>query len=354
MILKLPNDICSVTNALSSEMFEVDNQCEGYKTVLNRGVLVTGYGSIGRRHAENLFKLGFESIYVLTRTGRKIEDSRFRVMTNFEDLQGIDIYATIVCSPTSMHIEDAMEALNLGSHVLIEKPISDSLIELNRLLNATHYDDKLVRVAYMMRFHPLLQKVKEIVRQRKYGKLIYFSTFWGEYLPDWHPNEDYRTSYAAREDLGGGVALTLSHDVDIVNWIIDSKIESTKSISSFTSNLDVEVATGFDIIYKFHNGVTGHSHLDYFSRLHQRSMMFIFDDATIKFDYYKAELDIFTNGTTIRSALPGFERNDLFMAEMKHFFGETLTQSAASNASAIAESRVVLNSCIKSDWYNDE
>ena len=142
----------------------------------------------------------------------------------------------------------------------------------------------------MMRFHPLILKIKDIVETKKYGNLISFDTIWGEYLPDWHPWEDYRSSYASNKNLGGGVSLTLSHDIDLVIWLVNSSVYKTKHIKNFRSSLEVDVESGSDILYEFKNGVTGHSHMNYFSKHNQRDYSFIFENATIQFNYYESKV----------------------------------------------------------------
>ncbi len=67
--------------------------------------------------------------------------------------------------------------------------------------------------------HPGLQKIEEWINQDKLGKIYSVQVDLGEYLPDWHPWEDYRQSYAARADQGGGVVLTLIHELDYLHWL---------------------------------------------------------------------------------------------------------------------------------------
>ena len=70
-----------------------------------------------------------------------------------------------------------------------------------------------------LRMHPGLQKIEEWIKQDKLGKIYSVQVDLGEYLPDWHPWEDYRQSYAARADQGGGVILTLIHELDYLHWL---------------------------------------------------------------------------------------------------------------------------------------
>jgi predicted dehydrogenase len=62
-----------------------------------------------------------------------------------------------------------------------------------------------------MRFHPCLQRLHELVLEKKVGQILSVRAEVGEYLPGWHTYEDYRQGYAARQDLGGGVILSQIH-----------------------------------------------------------------------------------------------------------------------------------------------
>lgn len=326
-----------------------------HKQILQKNILVIGAGSIGVRHMTNLISLGFRNIFVFRHKQSDnlfISGQEIIVVANWDEVRKLAIYATIICSPTSLHMRQAIWCLQVGSHLLIEKPLSDSKVGIERLRKEIGRNKKLVVVAYMLRYHPLLRKVKQIVENKTYGNLISFSSKWAEYLPDWHPWEDYRKSYAARKELGGGVALTLSHDIDIVNWITGSKVCQTKNIKNFRSKLKIDVESGCDIIYQYANGVTGHSHLDYYSKHHERSIEFIFDDANIRFDYLRASLTIITEKNEKVLKADKFERNDLFIDEMVAFFKKTTDFNIKDSIQAVDESEMILNICKKENWKN--
>ncbi|MCK9403270.1 MAG: Gfo/Idh/MocA family oxidoreductase [Chitinophagaceae bacterium] len=326
-----------------------------HKQILQKNILVIGAGSIGVRHMTNLVSLGFKNVFVFRHKRSDnlvINGQKIVVVANWKEVGKLAIYATIICSPTSMHMTQAIRCLQVGSHLLIEKPLSDSKAGIERLRKEIGRNRKLVVVAYMLRYHPLLRKVKQIVENKTYGNLISFSSKWGEFLPDWHPWEDYRKSYAARKELGGGVALTLSHDIDIVNWITGSKVCQTKNVKNFRSKLKIDVESGCDIIYQYANGGTGHSHLDYYSKHHERYIEFIFDDANIRFDYLLASLTIITGRKEKVLKADKFERNELFIDELVAFFKKTTDFNIKDSIQAVDESEVILNICKKENWKN--
>jgi len=320
-------------------------------------ILVIGAGSIGIRHIKNLIFLGFKNIFVFRRTSSSnliVNQDEIKVISKWKDVKKNNFYAVIICSPTSLHLKQTIDSLDLGSHVFIEKPLSHTIRGTQKLRNKIIESKKFVFVAYMLRFHPLLKKLKKIIKDKDYGNLISFTSKWGEYLPNWHPWEDYSKSYAARKELGGGVTLTLSHDIDILNWLIESPIKRTSHIKNFASNLKLNVEGGADIIYQFENGVTGHTHLNYYSKAHERYIELIFDNANIRFDYLEATLTI-KNGTSCKvKKLTNFDRNKLFIDEMKYFLKTTRNFNIEESLKSINDSELILNICNKINWINEE
>jgi predicted dehydrogenase len=326
------------------------------KTDLNKNVLVIGLGSIGNRHIQNLVELNFKNIFVFRQKSSEnliINNQKIKVLSSWKDLEGMKIYTSIICSPTSMHVDQLIKLINLGSHVLVEKPLFNNRKNLKQLKDVVSKSNKFLSIAYMMRFHPLIIKIKEIIDTNKYGKLISFNTKWGEYLPNWHPWEDYRTSYASNKKLGGGVSLTLSHDIDLVIWLVNAKVYKTKHIKNFSSPLEIDVESGSDILYEFKNGVTGHSHLNYYSKYNERYYSFIFENATIQFNYYKSELVIRVNDKSEVILENKFKRNDMFINELQYFFKKILNFNVMDSINSIDESELILDICKKENFKND-
>ena len=137
-------------------------------------------------------------------------------------------------------------------------------------------------VGFQFRFHPVLAKVRELVQKHEIGKPVSFRSHWGEYLPGWHPWEDYRQSYSARPDLGGGVVNTLSHPLDYLRWIFGN----AESVWAFTSSagLGLDVEDSAEIGLRFKSGLSGTVHLDYVQQPGKHTLEIIGEDGTIFFD----------------------------------------------------------------------
>jgi len=156
----------------------------------------------------------------------------------------------VVSNPTALHVPVALAAVRAGAHVLIEKPISNSLDGCELLGREALGRSRVVKVAMNMRFHPVLRQAQSIIAQQRLGRPLLGQAHFGSYLPDWHPWEDYLKSYAARRDLGGGAALTHIHEMDYMLWLLGAA-DDAHGFASRRSPLGTEVdeACGLVILH---------------------------------------------------------------------------------------------------------
>lgn len=297
--------------------------------------LIAGLGSIGRRHLRNLIALGEKEIVLLRShratlpdddlAGYPVEtDLRAALKTHKPD-------AVIVANPTALHLEVAIPAAEAGCHILLEKPVSHSLAGLDDLQNAAGKSGSRILVGFQFRYHPTLSTARVLIQAGALGTVLAVHAQWGEYLPDWHPWEDYRQGYAARADLGGGVIVTLTHPLDYVRFLA-GEVESLWSFNGHISALEIDVEDAAEIGLKFASGALGSVHLNYFQRPPVHRLEIAGTSAALRWDnadgilhFQKMPAEF---GSLDADPLPaaeqfrppaGFERNDLFMAQTKHF-----------------------------------
>jgi len=188
-------------------------------------ILICGLGSVGRRHLRHFRSLGVErldayrsGLATLPDAGQVAPD---RVFHNYAEALAQHPDAVVICTPTSLHLEQARQAVDAGCHVLVEKPISHALDGVKELATAAAHARRIVSVAQNLRYHPILKMLREWVRTGEpLGEAQLLRAHHGAFLPAWHPWEDYRTSYAARADLGGGSLRTHSHETDYALWLL--------------------------------------------------------------------------------------------------------------------------------------
>ncbi len=288
--------------------------------------LIAGLGSIGRRHLRNLLALGQQDI-VLYRTHRStLPDDELAAFPTESDLQrALTRYrpdAVIVANPTALHLEVAIPAAEAGCHLLLEKPIAHDLRGVEALQRAVERNGVRVLVGFQFRFHPTLQQVKVWLEEGAIGRPLFVRAHWGEYLPGWHPWEDYRRSYAARADLGGGVVRTLCHPLDYLRYLL-GETEVTWATTGHLSDLELQgVEDTAEIALRFAMGAWGSVHLNYHQRPPAHWVEVLGVEGTIRWDYATGEARLWraTEQDWMVAPLPaGWTRNDMFLAEMAHF-----------------------------------
>lgn len=318
--------------------------------IFDSPVIIFGAGSIGERHISILLELGYTNIHVYRQRNlplRTIDESKINVFTDIDLIDTIKPATAFITSPTSFHIEEALFCASKKIHVLVEKPLSNNTDRIDELKQTAIGNNVLVQVAYMLRFHPAFIKIKSIITSGEYGRLLYMHSHWGDHLVNWHPWEDYRTSYAARKELGGGVALTLSHDIDIAAWLCGETIEKYFSLANTKSLLEVNVESGVDFLFLFPSGTTAHIHLNYFQQRPFRQYQFIFDEAQVQYNYLKNLLTIETQNEKKEESFNDFERNDMFRKQTVEFFNNINTTKDHSSITVqqLNESKRIIEMC---------
>jgi len=299
-------------------------------------ILIAGLGSIGRRHFRNLIALGEKDIILLRTRKATLPDDElagYPIETDLhEALNKHKPTAVIVANPTALHLDVAIPAAEAGCHILLEKPVSDSMDRLDILQQAVQKSGSKILVGFQFRFHPTLNKARELIQSNQLGKLLTVHAHWGEYLPQWHPWENYRQGYAARADLGGGVIRTLTHPLDYLRYLV-GEIRSLWSFNGHISSLELDVEDIAEIGLKFSNGAIGGVHLNYVQRPPRHILEIVGSNGTLRWDnangilhfvQLPAPFGSFSHNppdpiTQIFAPPDGFERNQLFVSQMRHF-----------------------------------
>lgn len=288
-------------------------------------ILIAGLGSIGRRHLRNLATLG-ESDIVLLRTHRATlpedELAGYPVETDLrEALRQHRPAAVIVSNPTAAHLGVAIPAAETGCAILLEKPISDSMKGLDQLQAAVQRSGSKVLVGFQFRFHPALLHIRKIISDGVLGRIISARVEFGEYLPGWHPWEDYRQSYAARPELGGGVLLTQCHALDYLPWLL-GKVQDVWGFLGCLSDLELEVEDTAEIGLRMVGGGVASIHLDYVQRPPAHRLDIVGTRGVLRWDASDGATRLYSRESDEWKTNPlpaGWERNTMFVDEMQHF-----------------------------------
>jgi len=301
--------------------------------------LIVGLGSIGQRHVRNLRRLYGNDVEILAYRSRGLNvvihddmtaefgivpEERFLLRRCLSLKAALEERpeAVFITNPTSLHISTAITAAQAGSHLFIEKPISNNLSQIEELEAAVSRKNLTLLVGYQLRFHPALRKIAELIHQDRIGRMISARLEFGEYLPDTHPYENYEQGCAARKDLGGGVVLCFSHELDCVYWLFGMP-RKVAAIGGHLSSLKMDAADVASILLECNQGSHAfpvHVHLDFLQKPARRRIEVLGEGGRILWDYYANELQVLSgNGEKEIENVAGFERNQLFLAELKHF-----------------------------------
>lgn len=284
-------------------------------------IAFVGLGSIATRHLKNvhayLTSQGDCCTVDLYRSslGRPLADELKTLVSNsylYTDVIPSDRQYDVVfvTNPTSMHYDTVERFAAHTKSFFIEKPVFDS----------TNVDERIFEtikkipsyVACPLHYNAVLQYVKENVNS---DDVICARAMSSSYLPDWRPGQDYRKTYSAHKDLGGGVSIDLIHEWDYLTWLFGMPIEC-KQIIKKVSNIEID---SDDLaIYIGKNDKTAFElHLDYFGRQAQRTLDLFTADDTIHCDLIAGTVSYLKKGETIKLES---ERNAFQMAEIAHFF----------------------------------
>jgi len=286
--------------------------------------LIVGRGSTGNRHLQNLLRLGCSRLSVCRtrREGSEISpaDDGIRSYYDLEEALSHEPEIVFITNPTAFHVPVALAAAERGCNLFIEKPLSHTLEGCAKLLGLVKQRDLVATVGYNLRFHPVLKAVREIILAGQIGKVLNVRAWIGQYLPDWHPGEDYRNGYMALPELGGGVILTLSHELDYLFWLFGEVAEVT-AVSARPRCLEMSTESLAEISLEFENGILGQVHLDCLRRTPARGCDIIGTDGTIQADLLKSKIRVYRPGASEPMTIerPLRDSNAMYLDEVADF-----------------------------------
>jgi len=283
--------------------------------------VVFGLGSIGMRHARNLKKLGVNEISGVDPTGERRD--RFLSEIGGEAypggdhsvIRGVDL--AVIASPNRFHIKQAQMCAELGICLFIEKPLGVSSSGIDQLVRTIGEKNLFAHVGSNWKFHPAFIRMKELLDQAAIGTVVGAQVLAGQWLPDWHPWEDYRHGYSARADLGGGVVLD-THELDYLTWLFGDVSE----ISGFVHHsacLEIDTEDVVCACLRFESGVLATLQADYIQRSYQRRYHIFGDNGTIIWDIRTNKLSVYdaASGTEIVEDVSE-DINEMYVRQMTH------------------------------------
>lgn len=303
-------------------------------------ILFLGLGSIGQRHLRNLKMLlkdeNYEIIsyrhsnvqyiieYGKTTPCENLGDHYgFTELQSFEEAVEQKPDMSFICNPSSLHVRMALPLAKIRSALFIEKPLGTDLYLLNEFQRTLSRQKNITMVGFQSRFHPCIKEVKRIIQGKDFGNVISAQFNWSNYLPYFHPYEDYRQGYAARRDLGGGVTFTYCHELDLVQFLFGLPV-SVYAVGGTLSQLEMDADDTIIALFKYQRESVFYPvslHLTLAQGKEERGFTILMDQALIECDLMNSTLHIINQKkeTIYSQEFKNISRNDLFLEEMRHF-----------------------------------
>jgi predicted dehydrogenase len=240
---------------------------------------VIGAGSAGARHARNLVELGHD---VVTYDPAAVVDGIAAAKGAPDALTNAD--AAVVASPSALHVEHALAAIELGIPVLVEKPLATTVADAARLEAAAADSGVLVAAAMNLRFLPALELMHDLVAAGRLGRPLLATASFGYDLRKWRPQDDYRLSYSARAELGGGILLDAIHELDYLLWLFGPHV-AVQASSAHLSDLELDVEDVVVAAIRFRSGVLATVDLNFFEPAYRRGCTVVGAESVATWDW---------------------------------------------------------------------
>ena len=293
--------------------------------IRNDTALVVGCGSIGLRHIENLQRCNEKSIVAVDTDMGKHEDAKAAGATKTfaevdQALVKADPEYALVCVPNHLHVPISKTLAESGLDLFIEKPLSHTLEGTQELVNVASENNLVTLVGCNLRFHPGVRQIHERVNAGEIGTPTTVRIEGGSYLPEWHPNQDYRELYSAKTETGGGAILDYIHEINYARWFFGA-VKSVSAMTGSRSNLEIETEDTAGILLEFTDGPIGEIHVDYIQRPYSRSCKVVGTEGTIIWEWNNDTVEEYDPRTEAWKSftLPDWEMNDMYVDELTHF-----------------------------------
>lgn len=286
-------------------------------------VLIVGFGSIAAKHSNAIRQIDKDArIYALRSSVNAEARDGIINLYSFGEIKIIKFDFAIISNPTSEHKKTIDALLVLGCPLFIEKPVSDT-IEMQSIITKIKNLNILTYIACNLRFLDVLQYVKkEIAKNQK--RINEVNVYCGSYLPEWRAGVDFRTSYSARKETGGGVQFDLIHEMDYIYWLFGKPQNVTKILRN-KSSLQIDAFDYGNYCLEYDDFCVGIT-LNYYRRDYKRTVEILFDDTTWLVDLKKNcvvsdEAELFKSSQQI---------TDTYLEQIKYFYHLVQTDAKSS------------------------
>ena len=265
-------------------------------------VLVVGLGSMGKRRIRNLKRAGIADIlgFDLNPERRSEVEKTYGAITTatFEEAMSTSPTALIISTPPNLHMGYAKAAVETGKHFFSEAGTSTGGIDEVSAIAAAR--NLVAAPSCTMRFQPSIKRMKQLIDAGRVGRVLTYTHHCGQWLPDWHPDEDYRKFYVSRRETGACREI-VPFELTWLNWLLNEPVSRVAAIKSKISNLDCDIDDIYHLLVEYKGGAIGHVQVDVLARAPVRHLRIIGEIGTLEWSLTDKILKLFetnANGWT--------------------------------------------------------
>jgi predicted dehydrogenase len=293
-------------------------------------ILVVGGGSIGRRHVRVARQLRPDSqIMVLSmHPGMNLPEGATGYVSSMAQALAFEADVAVIANASTAHIDSANSLLAGTVHLLLEKPISATAQGVEALIARCQERSLNLMVGYNLRYSESLQAMRQAIEAGQIGQVLSVRAEVGQFLPQWRTDVDYRASVSARSELGGGVLLELSHEIDYLLWLFGD-VEWIQSYCGRHSALEIDVEDIAHILMRFEadgsaKGAVASIVMDFFRKDTRRNCCVVGSEGTLNWDAITGSVTLHEGGANQprqlfqQQAMP----DDTYVAEWQQFLAK--------------------------------
>lgn len=290
--------------------------------------LIVGLGSMGKRRIRNLAFLKAGTVIGFDlRADRRQETQEKHDIATFGSLaealaQRPD--ALLVCTPPDLHLPYLQQAAESGLPFFSE--INLRVEGLAAVADCCRARGILGAASCTLRFNPSIRRLKQLVDDGAIGRPMAMTYHSGQYLPDWHPWEDFRSFFAGRRATGACREI-FAAEISWLTWLL-GPIEAVSAMRGKVSDLPVDIDDVFQVVMTFAGGVLGHLLIDAVSRYPFRTLKVLGAEGVLTWEYREQQVRLYQAANQSWTvfpepeppAEPGYVASEgMYVEEMRHF-----------------------------------
>lgn len=254
-------------------------------------ILVAGLGSIGQRHATLIAERNDVKLLVCDPVAAYRKQAAEKCQRPFD--AEFDDYTqalaakpdiTMICTPNSLHVPMGLKAIEAGSNVLVEKPVSDQFAPANELINAAQKAGRMLHVGYMLRFEHGLRHMKQMVSQGTLGNIAGARAMIGTYITllNGKTPERVNSPYA--------IVVDYTHELDFIRWILGD-VKDVMATGATRGELELKGKPNIvQMLMTLNSGALVQVHMDFIQYPQRRSFEIYGDKGTLAYDFMTGEM----------------------------------------------------------------